>query len=398
MLDETLKNSIDEHAGKIQPTVINHRKELHKIPELSFELPKTRAYILNILAAYEDLKVEEDVNTGIVATLFGAPGGKTVAYRTDMDALPLTEETGLDFASTHEGKMHACGHDGHMAIALGILDTLYTFRDGIKGNVKFIFQPAEETTGGAKGMVAQGCLKNPDVDYVFGTHIWPTIESGKLALVDGPIMAATDIITIDIQGKGGHGGLPNKAVNPIVVASKIVAEVEAIKNYFVSPTENSVISICSIHGGTAQNIIPDKIKIEGTVRTFSTETQELIKNKIDHIINQVCGIYGASYDYTYHKNLPATINDGNVVKEVKKVLEENGLSDSILEVKEPSTGAEDFSEYLMKVPGMFFWLGTKNESKGIIQGIHNPKYNMDHDIFEKAVATMTKIILEFTEK
>ncbi len=398
MLNDSLIKKIDDHAARIQDATVNHRRELHKIPELSFDLPKTRAYILNVLSSYKELKVDENINGGIVATISGSPGGKTVAYRTDMDALPITEETGLDFASTHKGQMHACSHDGHMAIALGLLDTLYSLKDEIRGNIKFIFQPAEETTGGAKGMVEQGALRNPDVDYVFGTHIWPAVDSGTLALVDGPIMAATDIIEFSIIGKGGHGGIPNKAVNPIVVTSKIVAELEAIKSYFVSPTENSVISICSIHGGTAQNIIPDRVDIQGTVRTFTVETQNLIREKIEHIIKHVCDIYGAGYEYNYIKNLPATINDSRVVERVKKVLSENGLSDYAVNVKEPSMGAEDFSEYLMKVPGMFFWLGTRNEEKGYTYGIHNPKYTIDEDIFEKALSSISKVILEFTGK
>ena len=398
MLEKSLQKEIDNYAAQIQPEIVKHRRELHKIPELSFDLPKTRAYLLNVLHSYKDLEINKDINGGIVATIYGKSGGRTVAYRTDMDALPIEEETGLEFASTHKGKMHACSHDGHMAIALGILDTLYSIKANIVGNVKFIFQPAEETTGGAKGMVKQGALKNPDVDYVFGTHIWPAVDAGKLALVDGPIMAATDIIEFSIIGKGGHGGIPNKAVNPIVVTSKVVAELEAIKSYFVSPTENSVISICSIHGGTAQNIIPDRVDIQGTVRTFTTETQDLIKEKIEHIIKHVCDIYGATYEYDYFKNLPATINDSSVVEEVKKVLAENGLSDFALNVKEPSMGAEDFSEYLLKVPGMFFWLGTRNEEKGMTYGIHNPKYTIDEEIFEKAVSSISKVIMEFTAK
>ncbi len=392
---EELYSKIDEFSKEIKSEIIKIRRDLHRIPELSYDLPETRAYILKELKKY-DIDIRENVGqNGIVATLNFSKPGKNIAYRADMDALPIMEENEVDYKSSHSGKMHACGHDGHMAMSFGILKIMYELKDELAGSIKFIFQPAEETEGGAKGMIEDGALENPKVDFIFGSHIWPDIESGKLGLKYGPIMAGTDAVAIEVKGRGGHIAIPHKAVNPIVVCSKIVNEVEGFKNYFIDSSENAVINFGSFQAGETFNVIPDTGVMKGSVRTFSKKTQAIIKNKLKLVIDNISQIYGAESKLHYIENYPPTINNDEVIDELKRILNNLNESSRIKEVKKPSMGAEDFSYYLQKVPGVFIFVGTYNEEKNITQEIHHPKYNMDEDILTETVALYSKIFIDF---
>lgn len=398
MRNEILTEKINQYTKAYKDEVILIRRQLHQIPEIGDNLPKTRALILNELKKY-DIEIQENVgNNGIVAIIRGGLEGKTVAYRADMDALLILEQNDLEYKSKHEGKMHACGHDAHVAIALSITKVLSLLKNDIKGNIKVIFQPAEETSGGALNMINDGVLDNPKVDYILGSHMWPSIESGKLGLCSGPLMAGTDILEINIQGKGGHGGIPHNAINPIVVGSKIINEIESIKNYFIDSSERAVISICSINSGTTNNVIPNTATILGTVRSFSKDTQEIIIDKLRKIANNISDIYGAKCELIYKKNFPPTINNAYVIDEIKKELKNHGLEDSINHVKEASMGAEDFSYFLNQIPGAFIFIGTRNESKNITHEIHNPNFKIDEEVLEFASATLCKMLLAFLEK
>lgn len=397
MIEKKLLKIIEKKSEQIAGDLIKIRRDLHQIPELGSDLPKTREYILKELRAL-DVDIKENVGeNGIVATLYGGSKGKTIAYRADMDALPLKEENTFDFVSKHEGRMHACGHDGHVTIALGILKILAEVKNDIKGNIKFIFQPAEETTGGALQMINDGALKNPDVDHILGSHIWPSLESGKIGLRKGPIMAGTDIIDIRIEGKGGHGAIPHKAINPIVAGSKIINEVEGIKNYFVPSSQNSVISFGSFVAGKTNNVIPQNARLLGSVRTFSKETQEIYVSKLTAIIKNVESIYGVKCDFDYINNYPPTINDDKVVARIEEALIEYGLQDKVCHLEEPSMGAEDFSYFLQNVPGAYMFIGSRNEMKGIAQEIHHPNYDMDEAIFETIPGILSKLIIELLQ-
>ncbi|MDP3385665.1 MAG: M20 family metallopeptidase [Eubacteriales bacterium] len=395
MIDKILLETIDKASERIVKDLIGIRRDLHQIPELGTDLPKTREYILKELRML-DVEIKENVGeNGIVATLYGGHKGKTIAYRADMDALPLKEANSFDFASRHEGRMHACGHDGHVTIALGILKILADIKNDIKGNIKFIFQPAEETTGGALNMINDGALQNPDVDYILGCHIWPSLASGKIGLRKGPIMAGTDIVDITIEGKGGHGAIPHKTINPIVVGSKIVNEVEGIKNYFVPSSQNSVISFGSFKAGETNNVIPQSARLLGSVRTFSKETQSIYISKLTDIIKSVETVYGVKCELNYRTNYPPTINDEQVVEKIETALMELGLQDKIFQIDEPSMGAEDYSYFLQNVPGAYMFIGSRNEEKGVVQEIHHPNYDMDEAIFETIPGIFSKLILEF---
>ncbi|GAA0176685.1 M20 family metallopeptidase [Clostridium sediminicola] len=398
MIDKKLAKKIDDYAKKIKDEAISIRRELHQIPEIGEDLPKTRRFILNELNKY-DVEVSENVgNNGIVALLKGGQEGKTVAYRADMDALPILEGNDFQFKSKHKGKMHACGHDGHVTIALSILKVLSFIKDEIKGNIKFVFQPAEETVGGALNMINDGVLQNPKVEYILGSHIWPSIESGQFGLRKGPIMAGADIFEIFIQGKGGHGAMPHKAINPIVVGCKIINEIEAIKNYFVNSNENAVVTIGALNSGDVHNVIPHNATILGTVRFFSKDTQDIIIEKLQKIIDNISDIYGAECTLKYTKRFPATINNSDVISNIEHILTSYGMEGNIFKIDEPSMGAEDFSFYLQEIPGSFIFLGTKNEEKEIVNEIHHPRFNIDEDIFEKATSILCKLLLEFLEK
>lgn len=398
MLDEKLIGQIDLMAKESVDNTILMRRSLHKIPEIGNDLPKTRALILQELQKYP-VEVRENVGeNGIVALLRGAQPGKTVAYRADMDALPIQEEIDCEYKSEHAGAMHACGHDAHVALALSILHVLSNVREQIKGNVKFIFQPAEETVGGAKPMIEDGALENPKVDYVFGSHVWPDVESGKIGLRKGPLMAGTDVIELLIHGKGGHAAMPHAAINTLVVGSKIVGEVEAIKNYFVHSQDRLVISLCSMKAGETYNVIPDQCKITGTVRYFAKEAQDIVVEKVQAIVDNVSAIYGAQCDLDYKKNYPATVNDADVISSVEAILEQHDMGERIFPIKTPYMGAEDFSFFLQEVPGAYFFIGTANAQKGTVYPLHNPKFTVDENIFAFATPTLSKIILEFLDK
>jgi len=398
MNKQEIFGKIDQYSKEYKDEMIKTRRDLHKIPEISHDLPKTREYILNKLKNY-DLEIREMVGDGgITATLKFPNPGKNIAYRADMDALPIEEENEVDYRSEHKGKMHACGHDVHVTVALSILKVMYNFREELSGSIKFIFQPAEETDGGALGMIKDGALENPKVDFIFGSHVWPSIETGGIGLKQGPIMAGTDMIEINVQGKGGHIAMPHKSVNPLVVCSKIVNEIEGFKNYFIDSKENAVISFGALNAGETYNIIPDKGILKGSVRTFNKETKDIIKNKFQTVVDNIGEIYDAKCTLNYKENYPPTINDDEVVEKVEEILVDLKETNRINKIKHPSMGAEDFSYFLQEVPGAFIFLGTKNEEKNITWGIHNPKFNVDEDILEIAAKIYPKIIIEFLDK
>ena len=397
-MNKSLAKKIKKYSKDIKDEVISIRRRLHEIPELGDDLPKTRSFILNELKKYNVEILENVGNNGIVALLRGKEKGKTIGYRADMDALPILEENTFEYRSKHPGKMHACGHDVHVAIALSMVKVFSFIKDEIRGDIKFIFQPAEETIGGALQMIEDKVLEDPKVDYIFGSHISPEIESSKIGLRSGGLMAGVDEFEIEIKGKGGHAGIPHKAINPLVVASKIVCELESIKNYFIDSGERVVISICTIKGGEAINVIPDSAKITGTIRYFSQKTQEVVADKFYKIVNNISDIYKADCNIDYVKLFPPVINDRDIVSDIENILKKYKLEDSIISIEDPSMGGEDFSFFLKAVPGAYIFLGTKNISKNIVKSLHNPKFNVDEDIFEKATSILCKIILEFLNK
>jgi amidohydrolase len=350
------------------------RRYLHQHPELSFQEKETAKYIVSF---YEKLDIEVKGNVGgngVVARVYGKKPGKTVALRADFDALPIQDEKDVPYKSTVPGVMHACGHDGHTATLLMLAKSINELRDELEGTYVFIHQHAEEyAPGGAKSMIEDGCLDG--VDVIFGTHLWAGEPTGKIQYRTGPIMAAADRFEIEIQGKGGHGAQPHKTKDAIVTASQLVLNLQQIVSRKVNPVESAVVTVASFTAENAFNVIADKAKLVGTVRTFNEEVRSYIEAEMERVVHGTCYLSDSSYQYKYFRGYPAVVNHANetnfLIQCAKDVPEVN-----IIEESEPQMGGEDFAYYLEKVPGTFFFTGAKPlNSEGYPH--HHPKFDID---------------------
>ncbi|ADL12337.1 M20 metallopeptidase family protein [Acetohalobium arabaticum] len=389
-----MKNLTDR-ISDFEEDLITIRREFHKHPETAFNEYETADRIADYLNDW-GLEVKTEVGkTGVVGLLRGSNPGKTIAIRVDIDALPIEEETGFEFASQNEGIMHACGHDGHIAVGLGAAKILSEYREELNGNVKFIFQPAEEILSGSEAMLEDGVLSEPEVDAILGLHIWPDIESGSVGIKEGPVMAAVDKFEVEIKGKGGHGAIPNKSIDPIVMGSEAVKSLQKIVSREISPLDSAVITVGTFNAGTAFNVIPDKVELSGTVRTFDSEVRKFISNRIEGIIANVTEGARGEYNLDYEFGIPATVNDARFTAQTKKVAEDILGTDRVVEDIEPSMGGEDFSLYQQEVPGTYLFLGTYNEDKGLTDSIHHPEFSIDEDILSIGVKVFSEIVFDF---
>lgn len=364
-------NRIADFAGDMTAW----RQHLHTIPELSFDCPKTAAFIKERLEEFGVDEIHTGIaQTGIVAIINGTGAGRTVGLRADFDALPIEEETGVDYASTHPGKMHACGHDGHTTMLLGAAKYLTETRN-FAGRVALIFQPAEEEGGGAQVMCAEGMMDRFDIAEVYGIHNMPGIEEGTFYTTPGPIMAAVDSFYINIKGRGGHGAMPHETADPVVAACGIVQAIQTIISRNVKSGVEKVISVTQIHTGTASNIIPDSAFINGTVRTFDKETQETIQRRMGEIVQGQAASYGVEAELIYEAGYPATVNAPEQTEFAASVA--RGLvGDAKVDAAFPKVaGAEDFSYMLEERPGAYLFLGA-----GPGAGLHHPKYNFNDEV------------------
>jgi amidohydrolase len=377
----SIREKIFHLAEKYFPKMVSIRRKIHQYPELAFEEYKTSKLVAQTLKSL-GLKVQTGIaKTGVVALLEGKGKNsgdiKVVALRADMDALPIQEQTNLPFASKVPGKMHACGHDSHTAMVLGSAMILKELQSELNGIVKFIFQPSEEKNpGGASLMIKDGVLNDPKVDFIFGLHVRPDSDPGTVFIKEGPLMASSDEIYIKIKGKGGHGARPHFTIDPIVIASETVIALQKITSRFFDPIEPRVLTIGSIHAGTATNIIPDEVVISGTLRTMNEEWREKAWEMIERIVKGITSTYGASYELKISKGYPVLINDKKATEFVRqKAIELLGKS-KVFEAK-PVMGAEDFAYYLQKVPGCFIWLGAGRKNSKY--DIHSSKFTIDEN-------------------
>ncbi len=362
--------------------LVNIRRHLHENPELGFEEVATAQYIADYLAGLGLEVTSQVAKTGVVALLRGARPGKTVAIRADMDALPIQELNEVPYKSKNPGKMHACGHDAHVAAAIGAARILWELRDQINGNVKFIFQPAEEAPGGAEPMIAAGVLENPTVDAIIGGHVWGGLESGIIEVMSGPTMASSDIIRLKIIGKGGHAAQPHTTIDPIVIASEIVGALQKLVSRQTDPFESVVISICSFHAGDVFNVIPHSAYLEGAVRTLNNELRQELPQKIEKIIRGITEHYGATYELDYYLGYPVTVNDPGVTETVRRAAISVLGDDKVRVAARASMGGEDYAYFLNKVPGTYIRIGTRNPEKGICQEMHHPRFDIDEAVLE----------------
>ncbi|GGA30550.1 M20 family metallopeptidase [Psychrobacillus lasiicapitis] len=368
---------------EIKDEVIAWRRYLHTHPELSFQEEKTALFIYETLQSFDNLEVLRPTKTSVMARLIGKRPGKVIAIRADIDALPIQEETSLSFSSQNPGVMHACGHDGHTAILLGTAKILSTLQDQLKGEVRFLFQHAEELApGGAEEMVQAGVMDG--VDMVIGAHLWSPLETGKIGVAAGPVMASPDTFTISITGQGGHAGLPHQTVDAIAVGAQVVSNLQHIVSRNVDPLDTLVLSITKFAGGTAMNIITGSVEIAGTVRLFNMELRPVVVDLMERVVKGITEAHGATYLFEYMEGPFPVINDNEITRLIKETVCELYGEEALVKVK-PNMGAEDFSAFLRKAPGTYFFIGSGNKEKGTDYPHHHPRFDLDEDAFSKGM-------------
>lgn len=393
--DFLYKDIIIEKSQEIKDELIRIRRDIHAHPEPGRKEFRTSALVAEKL---KELGLEVRTNvaeTGVVATLRGKYPGNTILLRADMDSLPITEKNDVEYKSQNPGYMHACGHDAHTTWVIGAAMILSQFKDQMHGNVKFLFQPDEEIDGGADRMIKDGALENPHVDAAIGAHVWPTVESGKIGVKYGPMMAAPDHITIKIYGKAGHGAEPHNCIDPISVACQVYMSLQTLVSRRINPVEPAVVTIARITGGTTHNAIPEKVEMEGTVRTLTNELRERMPHLIENIIKGICEANNATYEFIYDPHYPPVINNSDMVALVEKAGKAILGEDGVVVTDKPTMGGEDFSYFQQKVPGAFFIVGTYNKEKGLTNSLHNPKFNIDEDIIPLAAAVLAQSALTY---
>lgn len=368
------------------------RRHLHAHPELSHEEVETARFVREHLESW-GVETTAYGNNHVIGYVRGARPGRTVALRADLDALPVQEETGLPFASTRPGVMHACGHDGHTAILLAAARILAERRAELTGTVKVIFQHAEETVpGGARFLVEQGVLD--DVDAIFGLHLWQPQAKGTVGVKAGPLMAAADKFTVRIQGKGGHGSMPHETVDPVIVAAAVIQNLQTVVSRNVSPLEPAVVSVGSVRAGEGYNVIPDSATLAGTVRTFREPVRRLIAERLRRVVDGVCAAHGATAEVAYAFGDPAVVNDAAMAALVRRVAEQVVGPERVVEA-EPSMGGEDFAYYLQQKPGCFFFIGMKGDVARYPH--HHPRFTLDEDVLPIGVQMMVGVALAYLE-
>lgn len=386
-----------EEVKKIEKEIISWRRDLHKMPELGLELPNTSKYIQERLSEM-GIEYHTLINgNAIVGIIKGHQEGKTIALRADMDALPIKEETRLPFASDN-GYMHACGHDAHSSMLLGAAKVLNDNKDKLKGNVKLFFQPGEEYPGGALPMIKEGAMENPKVDAVLGLHngsISKDVEKGKIGVCYGPMMASMDRILIKIKGKGSHGAYPELSVDPISTAAEVISALQRVVSREIKAIDPVVLSITRINGGFNQNIIPDEVEIEGTVRAVNPETRNFIAKRIEEITKGITTAMRADCEVQYDFKYPPLINSEwftrDFVESAKKVISE----ENIYEMKDPVMGGEDMAYFLERAPGTYFFLSNPKEVDGVAYPHHNSKFDVDESIFYIGSSLFVQTVLDF---
>jgi amidohydrolase len=380
-----LKEEIREDFGE---KIVALRRDIHREPELGFGTKKTAEKVLSALEGLP-LDVQTGVaENGIVATLRGEGDGPTVGLRADMDALPIHEETGLPFASKLEGKMHACGHDGHTSMLVGAAHALSGMRERFNGTVKFFFQPAEEGGGGGKVMVEAGVAD--DVAAVFALHLWPGFPLGTAATKAGPIMAAADAFEMTIRGSGGHGAFPHLTADAITMAAQIVTALQTVVSREVDPVEPAVVTVGEIGAGSAFNIIPEKARLGGTVRTLNEDLRRMMPERIERIARGVAQGMRGDAELDYEFSYPVTMNEEGAARTALGVIRGLFGEEHTLELANPSMGAEDFAFFLEKIPGAFIWLGVGEE----VSFLHTPTFAFDEEILPQGSALLTALALE----
>ena len=384
----------------LQAELVAWRRQIHQRPELGFQEEITSQFIVDRLTEWGVAHERGVAKTGVVAIIAGGnqrqgEPGPVLGIRADMDGLPVQELNDVPYCSIHAGKMHACGHDGHVAIALGTAKYLQAHRDQFHGTVKIIFQPAEEGPGGAKPMVEAGVLKNPDVDALVGLHLWNNLPLGTLGVRSGPMMAATEFFHCTIQGKGGHGAIPQQTVDAVVVGAQVVNALQTIVSRNINPLKSAVVTVGEFKAGTAVNVIADSAFLSGTVRYFDADYGDLIPERLDQVIAGVCAAHGASYQLDYQRLYQTVVNDRAIAELVRSVALSVVETPAGIVPECQTMGGEDVSFFLQEVPGCYFFLGSANTEKGLAYPHHHPRFDFDETALSVGVETFVRIVEKF---
>lgn len=375
--------STEQLMEKVKSQVIQWRRYLHQYPELSYQEEQTAQFVYETLRSFGNLELSRPTPTSVVARLVGGKFGKVLAIRADMDALPIREENSFDFVSKNPGVMHACGHDGHTSMLLGAARVLSQMKEKIGGEVRFIFQHAEELPpGGGEELVRAGVMEG--VDAVIGAHLWSPLAIGKVGIVYGPMMASPDIFKIIIHGKGGHAALPHQTVDSIAVGAQVVTNLQHIASRCTDPLEPLVLSVTRFVGGNSHNVLPGSVEIEGTVRTLDTGLRERVPGQIERVVKGITEAHGASYELEYKYGYRPVINDREITRLMEKSVQELFGEEAVAHLK-PTMGGEDFSAYQQKAPGNFFFIGAGNPEKNSTYSHHHPRFTIDEDALEIGV-------------
>jgi amidohydrolase len=389
---DDLKAIIDERV----PDLVATRRDFHEHPELAFEEVRTSGIVARRLRAL-GLEVETGIaKTGVVGVLRGekSEAGKTLAIRADMDALPIFELNEVDYRSQTDGKMHACGHDGHTAILLTVADILSKRKDERSGTIKFIFQPAEEQVGGAEPMVKAGVVQ--DVDGVIGLHLLSTFPMGYVGVREGPVFASGDRFEVRVKGKGGHAAMPDLSVDPVVIAAQIILGLQSLISREISPFRPSVVTVASVHAGSAFNIIPEEVLLQGTMRSFSNTDRKFLRQRIQEVAQGIAEAMRARSDVKLFDGVPACVNDPGMTALVRQAAVAS-VGEEYVDSSETvmTTGSDDMSYFLDAVPGCYFIVGVKNPEKGSDYPHHHPRFAIDEEALPTAVEVLARAALDF---
>jgi len=380
-------DNVKELVQKHKEQIVGIRRELHQIPETAYTEKKTSSAVADHLKSV-GLEVRTGIaRYGVVGLLGTGRPGPTLMIRADMDALPVAEQTGLPFSSTHAGAMHACGHDAHMAMVLGAALVLGKMKGTLKGNIKFIFQPAEEGPGGAKPMIDEGVMDDPKVDYAVGCHLWPASPEGTIGVKAGPIMAAMNRFDIRIIGSEGHGAMPHVCVDALEVGTQVINALQRIVSRHMNPLKPTVVSVGAFHAGKAFNIIPGEAEFCGTTRTFDLDIWNSWEDRITKIVQGVCDSMGARFELKIDFGYPPTINDPLMADLVRRCAQDVVGSGKVVE-PEPTMGGEDMSYYLQRAKGCFFFLGVGRPGGA---PLHHAKFDFNEDVLLLGVEAYCRI-------
>ena len=398
-MKEKLDNPIYNEALFIKEYLTKIRRKIHQYPELGMQEFKTTKLIKQELSNIGIDIIEINSDVGVLGVIRGIKKGskKVTALRADMDALPIAEKTNLPYASKNTGIMHACGHDGHTAILLGTAKLLSKMKEKFSGTIKFIFQPDEENLNGAKLMVEEGALENPRVDTIVALHCWPSLETGKIGVWKGPYMTSSDKFKIKVIGKGGHGANPHKAIDPVIASAEIILALQNIVSREIDSQDSVVLSICTVNGGQATNVIPNEVKMTGTVRCKKVELRDVMKEKIERVIKGVSNAANCKYSYKYTYGTSVLINDQDVIDSIVKSTEQVLGNDWVKELEQPAMSSEDFSCYLEKIQhGAFIRIGNTNLGEEPLL-VHTSQFDFNDDAIPIGVAVLAQFVLNVNQ-